>query len=397
MRSNKDTIISAQQEVNLKLFLHKVFINKKLFLISIGMALLLAVLYIAMTTPEYEVSTSILIDPSGSNRMLGESQYVEGGVGLIEMEKNLYNEIGIIKSFSLINQTVEDLGLDVTYYAGSWPKKREQYGYFPFKVALQRDMPQLFNVPFKVEILSNRKYKLTLDASNFEVSNPRNGTTHEVQRSIQFSQEYAFGEEVINEYFNFILDTPNYSTNTDDFKGEELSFVIHSSEDITKGLMGDLEVDNIDIQASIFRIVSEGTIVAKEVAFLNKLTENYINNKLNARNDIATTKESFIRNQLAIITDSLLNSELSLEGFKKGGNVIDLSATATSAMNRTQRLQMSIAKLRLDIQYYNDMIQYVDSCQLNDLFRWKQERGSTGCTNRSITRSFQQPPYSLEP
>ena len=61
MRSNKDTIISAQQEVNLKLFLHKVFTNKKLFLISIGSALLLALLYIYMTTPKYEVSTLSLI------------------------------------------------------------------------------------------------------------------------------------------------------------------------------------------------------------------------------------------------------------------------------------------------------------------------------------------------
>ena len=360
MISNKDTLISAKQEVNLRLFLQKVLKHKKLYLISIGSALLLALLYIAFATPKYEVATSILIDPSGSNRALGESQYVEGGVGLIEMEKNLYNEIGIIKSFSLINQTVKDLDQDVTYYESGWFKDKERYMNFPFVVKLDRDKPQIFDVPFEIEILSANSFKLDLDTEDFDVFDPRYGTVHKVKRNIEFTKNYSFGEPIRHEYFAFTLEKPDYSIRTNELEGGDLSFIIHSAEDITKGRMSDLEVDNIDIQASIFRLVTQGPLVAKEVAFLNGLTKNYIENKLEARNEIASSKESFIREQLSIITDSLMNSELSLEAFKKGNSAIDLSATASNAMNRTQGLQMSRAKLSLDIKYYKDMIDYVE-------------------------------------
>ncbi len=88
---------------------------------------------------------------------MGESKYVEGGVGLIESKKNLFNEVGKIKSFSLIRQTAKDLGFDISYYGGNWLKKREYYGYFPFEVTLDKTKPQLYGVPFKVQILSNEK------------------------------------------------------------------------------------------------------------------------------------------------------------------------------------------------------------------------------------------------
>lgn len=368
MSSDKDPLLSSQQEVNLKLFLQKVLKHKKLYLISIGSALLLAFLYITLSTPKYEVATSILIDPSGSNRALGESKYVEGGVSLIEMEKNLYNEIGIIKSFSLINQTVRDLNQDITYYEGNWFGSEEQYGNFPLIVKLDRDRPQLLDVPFEIKIVSPSAFTLDLEAKHFDVLDPNSGTKREVKRSIEFSKNYSFGEPVRHEYFTFTLEKPSNSIRTNELGGGSLSFVIHSAEDVTKDRMSDLEVDNIDIQASIFRLVTTGPVVAKEVAFLDRLTKNYINNKLNSRNEIASTKESFIRDQLAVITDSLMNSEIELEAFKKGNAPVNLSETASSALTRTRGLQASVAKLRLDVQSYQEMIDYVEQNRNSDDF-----------------------------
>lgn len=360
MRSKTDSSFSSTQEVNLRLFLQRVLKHKKLYLISIGSALLLALLYISFTTPKYEVATSILIDPYGSNRALGESKYVDGGVSLIEMEKNLYNEIGIIKSFSLINQTVKDLDQDISYYEGNWLGKKERYSNFPFTVKLDRTKPQLLDAPFEIKIVSASSFKLELEAKNFVVLDPISGTTHNVKRGIEFSKTYSFGEPIEHEYFAFTLEKPDHSIRTDELGSGDLSFAIHSTEEVTKGRISDLEVDNIDIQASIFRLVTTGPLVAKEVAFLNGLTKNYINNKLASRNKIASTKETFIRDQLAVISDSLMNSELELESYKKGNAPVNLSETASSALIRTRGLQASVAKLRLDVQSYEQMIDYVE-------------------------------------
>lgn len=385
MKANKEIGFSDQQEINLRSFLHKVFQNKKLYLLSIGTALALALLYIAFTTPKYEVSTSILIDPSGNNRVLSESESVDGGVGLIEVEKNLYNEIGIIKSFSLINQTVQKYGLDISYNSGNWLSKNEHFGYFPFEVTLNRDHTQLYGFPFEIEILSPNKFKLTLEADDFSISNPANGSLYEVNRDIEFTQEYTFGSTVTHEYFSFIIDKPVYEIIGSDFEGEILSFTIHPADNVTNGLMGKLEVDNIDIQASIFRLVTTGTLVEKEVAFLKGLTATYIANKLSYRNEIASTKETFLREQLAVISDSLLKSEINLEFYKKDSKTVNLGATATNALDRTQRLQSSRAKIQLDIRYYTSMIEMIENNRHRDDFILST---STGITDPQINQNI---------
>jgi capsular exopolysaccharide synthesis family protein len=314
------------------------------------------------------VSTSVLIDPSGSNRVLGNSKYVEGGVGLIEMEKNLYNEIGIIKSFSLISQTVKDLDFDITYHMTEWLKTKEHYGYFPFEVSLNRTEAQLYDIPFELEILSSEKYRLSINADEFEVSNPSNGSTREVNQELDFLGEFSFGDKVEHHYFNFQIQKPDYKVKYSDFIGRNLSFIVHDIDDVTNGHLSYLEVDNIDIQASIFKIVSYGPLVDKEVKFLKKLIENYIQNKLKSRNEIASSKESFIRDQLNKVTDSLLKVELNLEVFKKDKNAVNLGATAINALDQTQNLQIEQAKKEIDIKYYNSLIESVESNLGNEDF-----------------------------
>lgn len=361
MKKRKDAHINAQQEVNLKLFFKKVYINKWLFILSICSFVIIALIYIFLATPKYEVATSILIDPSGSNRVLGESEYVDGGVGLIEIEKNLYNEIGIIKSFSLISQTIEDLDLDISYYGRHWFNTREHYGYYPFEVSFFKTDTQLLNVPFKIDILENNRYRLTIEASKFKVTNPSNGFAHIVKKNLDYSQIFSFGEKVQHDYFNFTIKKPDYKVNLDDFDDLDLSFVIHDLDDVANGYLSNVEVDNIDVQASIFKIVSYGTVVEKEIDFLQRLTENYVQNNLTSRNKIASTKESFIRNQLSIISDSLAKVELDLEMFKKNRRAVNLGATAINALDLTQNLQVDKAKIELDIKYNTSLIDYVEN------------------------------------
>ena len=361
MKEKIDTHINVYQEVNLKLILQKVYQNKLFLIASVVSCSLLAFVYIKHSTPLYEISTSILIDTKGSNRALGDSQYVDGGVSLIEMEKNLYNEIGILKSFSLMVQTVQDLDFDVSYYAGNWFKKKEYYDYYPFKVTLTSNKSQLYGIPFEVKILSNEKYRLSVKGSDFRVSDPKTGSFHSVDKAFNFSKEFSFGEEVIHNYFNFVLNRPEYEVNADDFNEDELSFNINDANGLANSYMSKIEVANIDLQASIFKIVSQGPIINREIDFLKKLTENYVQNKFISRNKIASSKRAFIQNQLQVISDSLSKVEAKLELYKKNKSALNLGATARNALRQTSNLQVDMAKVQLEMNYYKSLIQSVES------------------------------------
>lgn len=359
---------STKQEINLGSFYSKILKNKYLFLISIGSFLAIALAYIYLATPQYQVSSSLLIDSSGENRVLGDSDYVDGGISLIEMEKNLYNEIGIIESFSLVRQTVEDLNFDISYHAGSMMKNREHYGYFPFEVTIDKSKAQIYGVPIEVEILSNERYKLTIEAENFWVSNPINNSKREIKREFNFSQEFNFGDQVANAFFNFVINKPQYEVSPLEFEDETLSFKVYDLDDVATSYASKVEVNNIDIQASIFRVSTTGALVKKETDFIERLTTNYIQGNLNSRNQIAMTKEDFIRSQLADITDSLSNAELKLELFKKDKRAVDLGTTAKNALNQTQDFQVEKGKIELDIKYYNSLIRNVQQNRNSDDF-----------------------------
>lgn len=352
----------------MKLFFKKVYNHKILFLLSIFSMLLLAIAYIIMAAPKYEASTSILIDASGRNRVLGDNKYVEGGVSLIEMEKNLYNEIGIIKSFSLIQQTVEDLNFDIKYYAGNRLRKRERYGYFPFEVTLTRPHAQLYDIPFEVEILSNEKYRVSIAGNDFSVSIPANNSTFKVTEDLSFYKEVAFGETINHDYFSFSINKPDYNVRPEDYRGDDLSFSIHKIDDVASDYVANLEVDNIDILASIFNISSTGPVVEKEIDFLKKLTENYVQNELDSRNDIAAGKEAFVRNQLRVISDSLSKVELDLELFKREKRALNLDATARNALGRSSNLQFEKDKIEQNIEFYNSLIKNVQDNRKSEDF-----------------------------
>ena len=359
MENRRDTNSSHHQEVNLKLFFKKVYKHKILVLLSIFSFLALAILYIFVADRKYQASTSVIIDSSGRNRVLGESKYVDGGVSLIEMEKNLYNEIGIIKSFSLIRQTVEDLNFDVSYHAGNMLRNREHYGYFPFEVMLSKPHAQLYDVPFEVEILSDEKYRLSIKGSDFLVSIPVNNSTYEITEKFVFSKEISFGEMVNHDYFSFTIKKPDYEIRPSDFDGVKLSFKIHEIDAVANSYVSSVKVENIDIQASIFKIASTGPAVEKEIAFLKKLTENYVQNELDSRREIAEGKESFIRNQLKVISDSLSRVELELELFKKDKRALNLGATARNALGQSSSLQAEKAQIEQNIEFYNSLIKDV--------------------------------------
>jgi capsular exopolysaccharide synthesis family protein len=368
MKNNKDSQSNGQQEVNLKVFFKKMLSYKWVFLTSIILCLGLAMIYAKLATPKYEASTSILIDASGNSRALGENKYVQGGVSLIEIDKNLSNEIGIIKSFSLIRQTVEDLGFDVSYYSKNWLKNREAYKYFPFEVSLSKDKPQLYGLPFQVTILSNETYRLSVEGKDFSVSNPENGSSRRVMKDFSFSKDFEFGQEVIHNYFTFNLDRPKYKVNDEDFKDEELSFVVQDLDGVASGYVSNISVGNIDLLASIFKISTSGAVVDKEIDFLKKLTYNYVQNNLNSRNRIASTKKNFIRNQLLAVSDSLTRIESELEEFKKAKQAINLSVTGSNALDQTSSLQMDKAKIELNRKYYSSLIEKVSQDQGSEEF-----------------------------
>jgi len=347
-------------EINLKYLIRKIYDRKIYFLASLVVCLSIAFFYIKVAPPSYEVGTSLLIDPSGKNRQLGESKYVDGRLGLIDSEKNLFNELAILKSYSLIEQAVKNLDFDISYFSGSNLSTREHYGYFPFEVELAKSYPQLYGAKFQIELIGPDKFKLSIEADEFTVSNPENNTRRELKKELNFSKTYSFDQDIRHDYFSFKIKKPNYEVSLGDFEDKKLFFHINSLEGLANEYYEKLKVSPVDIQASILTLTSTGASADKEITFLKALTNAFINRKLLERDEIAAGKENFIRTQLQSISDSLGKAEKTLENFKRGANAVDLTRSASNALDQLQTLETDRGQISLNIKYYRSLLQYVE-------------------------------------
>jgi tyrosine-protein kinase Etk/Wzc len=359
MNSPKSSNRNTNSEVNLKILFRRILKNKLVFAVSILLCLAGAYAYLKTTTPTYLVQTSLLIDSNGKSRLLGSSKYVDGGVGLIGMEKNLYNEMGIIKSFSLINTTLKDLDFGVSYFAGNWYKQQEYYGYFPFEVTVSAETPQLYGALFQISILNDEEYTLKINTKEFTVSNPVTQTNREMTSELDFSKTYRFGELVEHDYFEFSLVKPSYDVVMNEFEEQDLFFQMNSLSGLTNSFISKMSVQQTDIQASILTIQTEGTTISKEIKFLKKLNEKFIKNKFLERSAIASSKEGFIQKQLDSIKTTLDVAERNLENFKRGTNSVDLSRSGVMGLDQLQKLETEQGQIILNQKYYTSLLHYM--------------------------------------
>lgn len=348
-------------EVNLKILFNKILKNKFFFLFSMLFCLAVAYTYLKIAIPTYLVQTSLLIDSEGKSRSMGgNSKYVDGGVGLIGMEKNLYNEIGIIKSYSLIYKTLKDLDFGISYYAGSWYKKQEFYHNFPFEVVLADSSNQLNSEEFKIEMLPDDKYRLTIETEEFNVYNPKTESSRSVSSEIKFSKIFNFRDTVEHDYFHFVINKLDDYVEGE-FSEKELFFKINNLSSIANSYISNLDVKQVDLQSSILAIQTEGEVVAKEVKFLKQLNQNFIDDKLTDRAKTASKKEDFTRDLLGKATRQLSAAELNLETFRSGNGAVDLTKTGAMSLDQLQKLESERGQIELDKQYYTSLLSYIDT------------------------------------
>ncbi len=365
---DEHTIVKGNtfSEVNLKVLIEKILARKWLVVFSLIACLSVAYAYNKIAHPTYEAHTSLLIDPFGKSRALGESKYVEGGVSLIGAEKNLYNEIGILKSYNLISSALEELDFELSYFAGNWFKKRQYYHHFPFSVELIDTAQQAYGVPFEVKMIDDSSFQLSVDANEVSTGRGIKGQDSKILEILEYSGTYEFGEVVRHEYFSFIIHPSSADVPPEEFDGLTLSFQINSLDGLTKAYQENLKVQKFDTQSSILQLYTRGPVLDKEIKFLNKLTANFIQSKFSERSEIATSKRSFIEAQLQSITDSLGRAERKLESFKKGAQAVDLNRSATNNLDELQRLEAERGQIELNIKYYNSVLKYIGNSKTID-------------------------------
>ncbi|GAB4285378.1 MAG: tyrosine-protein kinase domain-containing protein [Marinilabiliales bacterium] len=346
-KNNVQVIRENQDEtIDIKKFIFKVLSNWYWFVLTIFVSLVVAYYVNKYTTPIYRISASILIQDQQTSSLSGvESILNDLGLYNRARRKKVENEIGILKSYSLANKTLQNLNFDISYYSIGRIKTLERYKDRPFTVHLDTSLTNEINTPVYVTLLSDKEYLLEIDG------------TSEVKKRMKY------GEKFSSDRFNFYITFDDVYDDNNDLHHANYYFIINDINVLTNLYKNKLNVETLDDKSSMLILSLQGNVPAKEVDYLNKLCDVYIQSGLDEKNQIAINTINFIDEQLKEITDSLTNVENRLMNFRQYNQLVDINKEGMAYFEKYENLQSEKAKLVIQMDYFDYLKKYIENGQ----------------------------------
>ena len=251
---------------------------------------------------------------------------------------NYSDKIFTITSYPLVYKTVKDLNLNIEYFVQGNVKKTEAFSFIPiiFDVIGQH---KTFGKNYSVKIKNQNEFILNSESIdnklfNFgEVINDENGSYRIILHQNIENRDLSSYPEILIQY-----SSPHYST---------------------RSYINKIDVKKLSKDGSIIDIIIKGEDVSKEVLFLNKLCENYINYEIDSKNTASLNTIKFIDKQLTEIKDSLDIIEIQLQQFKKNNGVVELSVESEKFYSDINALKQNKSEQLVEKKYLDYLSEYL--------------------------------------
>jgi capsular exopolysaccharide synthesis family protein len=302
----------------------------KWFVFSAAFALIIGILYIRYTTPEYQVQAKIQI--------LQEKDAIKDLSAFTDLEsinigsKKIEDEIEIFSSRSNLVEVTKSLGLNIRILSLGRLYDTDLYINAPFKVNFVSPDSTInkAKVSFTIDILDDNSFTLT--------------------HSDLPPRKYDFGNAVETEFVDFILipDVKNIGA----LEGREFKIVINPVGDVAQGLKNRLEVSTALEYSNILRIGLKDPIPQRAKDIINELINLYNQKAVDDKKAIADRTFSFINERIEDIYTDLSSSEQLEEDFKESSGIAaDVASQANINLNvgAANRQQLQNARVDLNI------------------------------------------------
>ncbi|GJM30426.1 MAG: sugar transporter [Cyclobacteriaceae bacterium] len=350
--SNEEEIISEDvQEFDYFKFINKLLDRWYIILFSLSIACLIAFLANRYITPIYSVNASLLVKAEKEiANPISDLFYGDEFFG--RNSTNIENETSLIESYRLIENTLRDLNLGISYFKEGQVRNEELYVRSPIKFTLLSTENAPYEVLFKCTIKNDTLYSLeSVEETTFIVDKLRK-LGIESEKTISIKQDQlVFGQPVNLNGFQFAID---FVADTSKKFQKEVLLKIHDYTSLAKLYRKELTVAPKSTESSIINLALEGPMPQKVIDFLDRLMENYIESELSQKNFTAQRTIEFIENQIGFTGDSLRSVEARMESFKQSSTPVGLSQEGSQLSKSLESFEDQRLKMNLTIRYLDD-------------------------------------------
>ena len=310
-----------------------------IIVLSLSISLVAAFLVNRYTTSIYPVSASIIIRESDEN--IGAKFLYNNS--LINPYRNYYNEFFIMRSYPLMQQVVEDLKLDVSYYVKGDIKTKEWYiPNFPVRITPAKGNALPYGKSLKYTLLSENEFTLEGGSEDEATSETRyryNDTINVAGSRMIFHKTSAFDGRWIGMDFIVIFNDP-YS--------------------LAQYYSLNLQLKWAEPGSAVVNLYLQGPVPEKDKDFLSKFIEYYQQYDVDKKTTIAKKSIEFLDRQVSLISDSLRFYEDKIARLTLNSqNSVERSLARMTTMGET--LDQQDLQARLQDRYYSYLEKYMNS------------------------------------
>ncbi|SFF08036.1 GumC family protein [Spirosoma endophyticum] len=319
----------VETQPNLRALLIRYVRNWPWFLLSLILALASAYIYLLYQPPIYTVQASVLV--KDEKRGISEQSLMKE-MDTFTQSKVVENETEILKSYTLMDRVVTNLGLDVRYYQPGRTVKKQIYQESPIRLIVEKPTPQLYMEEMKFSFVDGKTVKL-------------NGQAYPVNQSIKtpLGQLRVFPRKPLSIKLAPILAS------------------VSSHTDAVEGYLSNLKIESTSKLSTVLVMTLQESVPDRGEAILNQLISEYNKEEIVDKNKEASKTLNFIEDRLALISGELSTVEKQVENYKSTQGITDLSIQAQTFLTAVKENDTHLNEVNMRLGALADIERYVQN------------------------------------
>lgn len=331
-------------------------LNWKWFVLSLIICMGAAHIYLRYATPIYQSAAKLLIkddEGSGSSFKGSNSIMSATNLGIISNSNGIDNEMEILKSRTLAQQTVYDLKLYVNYRHEGKLKDHVLYGDQEVNIDMDLEHLKKLNAPMNLKITrEGRNYHVT---GSYYVPIDNNSFKPE---AVNIDKTFSALPATIGTRVGVVRFTQNGNYMLRD--GESLKATMIAPEIAAGKYVGNLNVTESSKTTTIVDLVLNDEIPQRAIDYLKQLAIVYNRQANEDKNEIAVRTEQFINQRLEKINAELGSTEGQLENYKKRNNMVELKTNATQAVANADQYAQKLSEANTQVALLDELTRYMN-------------------------------------
>lgn len=292
-------------------------------------------LYLRYKSPVYETTASILIkDQNNGVNSIDPLQ----AFNLFNTNKSVDNEIEILKSRSLMQEVVENLNLYAPIMVTGRIRTSSAYVFSPVRIeAREPDSLKFVNeIPFNFD---KGRGLVVIDESKFPLNSWQN-------------TKYGILKFSLN---------PKYKRPENDDDKEHYSFSLQSIRSSAISLLSSLTVLQSGTMSTVIDISFKGEVPERNEDIVNELLKVYNKAAILDKNILAANTLKFVDNRLKFVEHDLDSIEASLQHFRSGNKLTDISAQGQIYLQTVAENDKQISDINMQLAVLDQVSSYLSS------------------------------------